>query len=253
MLSRLVDKSGIEGIEIGDLVAGTGLRENLIREILESSDNVFLTVETPLRAVAQSLLKQAGDSIVEMIEAFLKKNPLSPGILKGEIREKLFKKASPAHFQSLLDYFSKQYRIEVREEYVLLPGRQISLDSGQEEIRNQLILFAGRKKFQPVAIDELVSSSIAQPEELRMMIHHMIRSGDLNRINEDLLILPEFLEQMIQKMRAHFYGDNGFSVPQFKESFSLSRKYAIPILEYLDRQRITRRSGDKRFILSGTR
>jgi selenocysteine-specific elongation factor len=46
-----------------------------------------------------------------------------------------------------------------------------------------------------------------------------------------------------------FPSGNTFSVPEFKDLFKISRKYAIPFLEYLDRERVTRRTGDKRVVL----
>ena len=76
----------------------------------------------------------------------------------------------------------------------------------------------------------------------------MINSGELLKISEDFLVTPEQIKNVITTMTDAFPPGHPFQVPAFKDLFEISRKHAIPLLEYLDREGITRRSGNDRVI-----
>jgi len=81
----------------------------------------------------------------------------------------------------------------------------------------------------------------------RSLLQILLREKRLVRIGDDLV----FHQSAIEKLRAMLAGRKGsrFGVPSFKEWTGVSRKYAIPLLEYLDREKITRREGDERVVL----
>ena len=69
------------------------------------------------------------------------------------------------------------------------------------------------------------------------------------KVNDDLMMHQEAMEAVVEKVRSLKGTDTKLGVGEFKNLFGVSRKYAIPLLEYLDRQRVTRRVGDSREIL----
>ena len=69
----------------------------------------------------------------------------------------------------------------------------------------------------------------------------------LVRVGDDLVFHQAALEKLRGMLAAH--KSARFSVPVFKDWTGISRKYAIPLLEYLDRERVTRRDGDERVVL----
>ena len=71
------------------------------------------------------------------------------------------------------------------------------------------------------------------------------------RVAGEMFFHRSALDDLTQKLRVHAAqgSDRSIDVPAFKELAGVSRKYAIPLLEYLDRQRVTRREGDRRVIL----
>ncbi len=77
----------------------------------------------------------------------------------------------------------------------------------------------------------------------------MLTSGDLLKINEDFLVTPEQMQNVIITMRKDFNPAMPFQIGAFKDLFGISRKHAIPLLEYLDREGITKRNGNDRMII----
>ena len=77
----------------------------------------------------------------------------------------------------------------------------------------------------------------------------MLRDKTLIKISEELVFHRGALEQLRRQMAAYRANSAKIDVAQFKEMTGVSRKYAIPLLEYLDRERVTKRVGDAREIL----
>jgi selenocysteine-specific elongation factor len=85
----------------------------------------------------------------------------------------------------------------------------------------------------------------------RKVFQLLISAGDVVKITEDLYVSGKALTHLQRRLSAHAAAtsDRLVDVPKFKEIAGVSRKYAIPLLEYFDREKITLRKGDKRLIL----
>jgi len=242
-----IRRSGPAGLDIDALVRRTGYNAPVIQEYLKQNPSLIVTTKDPPRYIAREHFEERADCLQSLLEKALADKPLSAGVSKEEIKEKLFKDSAPSHFQALLNRYADRDWIEIRDEFITLPGRQVALSARQEEIRRNLTAHLEKMKFQPCSLDEL--TRIAPADQVREVYFHLIRTGELIRITGDLVLLPSRLEKLIDRLRARFSGPRGFTVPEFKELTSLSRKHAIPVLEYLDRSRITRRAGDRRQLL----
>jgi selenocysteine-specific elongation factor len=77
----------------------------------------------------------------------------------------------------------------------------------------------------------------------------MLRERILVKISEDLTYHREVIEEIKHKIHASYSPGSRFGVAEFKQLFDLTRKHAIPLLEFLDRERFTRRQGNDRVLL----
>ena len=98
------------------------------------------------------------------------------------------------------------------------------------------------------SVAEVLAKSGVEQARARSLLQILLRQKRLIRVTEELV----FHSSAIQALRGSLGERKGrrFSVADFKEWTGVSRKYAIPLLEYLDRERVTRRSGPDRFVLS---
>jgi selenocysteine-specific elongation factor len=98
----------------------------------------------------------------------------------------------------------------------------------------------------PSTKDVLLSSGV-EPARARSLLQILLREKRLLRVGEELVFHRKAIESLRQVLAVR--KGQRFTVPMFKQWTGVSRKYAIPLLEYLDRERVTRREGDERVVL----
>jgi len=96
-------------------------------------------------------------------------------------------------------------------------------------------------------VPEVLSKSGIDPVRARSLLQLMLRDGRLVKIAADLIYHREAITNLRQILSSR--KGQHFHVADFKDWTGVSRKYAIPLLEFLDRERLTRRDGDRRLIL----
>ena len=115
-----------------------------------------------------------------------------------------------------------------------------------QQIKEEILTLIRKSGFEITSLDETLQKVGKNSRGAREVAFHLISTGQLVRISDSLVITQDLLDQLAGGLRREFPEGQTFTVPEFKMLFSISRKYAIPLLEFLDRQRITSRSGDKR-------
>ena len=122
-------------------------------------------------------------------------------------------------------------------------------DGKQNQIAAHLALEAAFEKAgltAPVVADVLAQSGV-ESGHARTLLQILLREGRLVRISDDLVLHQSALDRLLADL-ASIQGTK-LSIPEFKARSGISRKYAIPLLEYLDRRKVTRREGDARVVL----
>ncbi len=245
----LVRLHGKSGVSMSDLVARTGLLEDPLLDLLEKLDSVILTQQDPVWAVHKADLEVLKDQIVEFLERFHSSHPLTTGMSREELRKKFFSRTPNSHFQFVLKKLEEEERIQASRSLVFLHGRQVTLTSEQEELKQDILNLLKKQGLQPPTLDELLKQFPETSGNLRDLFYFLLQHGELVRVSEDVVVAVDQITAMKTRLTDSFPSGTTFSVPEFKELFQISRKYAIPFLEYLDRERVTRRTGDKRVVL----
>jgi selenocysteine-specific elongation factor len=101
------------------------------------------------------------------------------------------------------------------------------------------------------ALAEAIQNTKLQKQQARKVFQLFLDAGEIVKVSEDFYFTSEALNRLVENLKnfASDSPDRLIDVPAFKDIAGISRKYAIPLLEYFDRERITRRAGDKRLIL----
>ncbi|MEE8349202.1 MAG: selenocysteine-specific translation elongation factor [Acidobacteriota bacterium] len=245
----LVGLHGHAGMSLAALVARTGLLEDHLLDLLGKLDSVVLIQQDPIWAVRKADLEILKAQIVEYLEQFHSNHPLATGMSREELRERFFSRAPNSHFQFLLKTLEDEDKITASSSVVSLHGRQVTLNSEQETLKMDILELTGKKGLQPPSLDELVRLFPQDATFIRNLYYFLLQQGDLVRISEDVVVAAAQIDSLKTRLTKSFPSGRTFTVPEFKELFQISRKYAIPFLEYLDRERVTRRTGDKRVVL----
>jgi selenocysteine-specific elongation factor len=193
------------------------------------------------------------DEVVKQLNSFHSGNPLMGGIakedLRGRIRDRRKQPPSPAVFNAVLRQLETGRKIEINGEIVSRAGREIELNPEESAAREQIVqAFEAAGLAVPASSDVLARLEIdrARAEKiLRMLLKEKV----LVKVAEDLIFHSAALGKLRELLACQKERGNRINVGIFKELTGLTRKYAIPLLEYLDRERVTRRQGDERIIL----
>lgn len=252
VLQAMVERN-ILGVRAQEIVPRTGWLE---AEVRATADNLAKNAairpvsKEPLLLLAETVFQETAKKLFARIEIFHKENPLLPGIPREELRAALGRRVRTEAFRAALEELAKQNKITLQGELVKKAGTQITLSSEELRAKEQIEqAFASAGLTVPSAKEVLAQLAI-ESKRAEKILQILLREQVLVRVTPELIFhrdalgkLPGLL-QNYKKSRGERIG-----VPTFKELTGITRKYAIPLLEYLDRQRLTRRTGDERVIL----
>jgi selenocysteine-specific elongation factor len=180
----------------------------------------------------------------ETLQQFHRKNPLLAGLSKEELRSKQLPGAPAWLLDALL---VRAKTLAVDGETVRLASHQISLKQDEADASAKIESAFQAAGLEVPSLHEVLGKSGVEPTRARTILQLLLRDKKLVRISDELV----FHASAIRSLRELLAKKKGarFAVPEFKEWTGISRKYAIPLLEFLDRERVTRRDGDSRIVL----
>ena len=244
-LAGLVSRTGWSPIEV--------LR---VGRTLASTNRLALLGQPPELFVHQGHLQELARRVIEQLEKFHTQNPLVAGLPKEDLRSRIDTRSSPHPalpssllFNALLQTLAAQGKVDVQGETVRLAGRRIQLTPEEQVAKDQIsAAFERRGLAVPSAPEVLAKLRIDRPRAEKLL-QILLKEKVLLKVTEDLIFHRSALQQLKELLVRRKTQSNRINVAVFKEITGLSRKYAIPLLEYLDRERVTRREGDERIIL----
>jgi selenocysteine-specific elongation factor len=217
-------------------------------DLAKSGKLVMLPAPAPilvLPPVIESLKKET----LEQIHSFHKENALQKGISREELRKRFYDDLPLEVFRFCLDELVAKKKISILEEAVSLYGREVQLSSEAQQIRQTIEAFYQKAGYQPPQISDIQNQIPANPEEIRRIFFWMIKEKILIKLSDDMVYHRATLESIKSQIKGKFNPGAKFGVAEFKELFDITRKHAIPLLEYLDREKFTRRIGNDRILL----
>jgi len=197
--------------------------------------------------VAPAAYAEAKANALEALKKFHDANPLVAGMSKEELRDRV--NLGPEVFYSVLAKLAEERKLEVTGELVRLSGRGVVMKDEEAEskkIIEQAFASAGLKV---PSLKEVLAGLKVDKLRAQKIVTLLLRDKILVKISEELVFHQSALLDLRHKIAALKASAPKIDVARFKDMTGVSRKYAIPLLEYLDRERVTRRVGDERIIL----
>lgn len=250
VLYARVVRQGANGLGLRDALAETGWHPSRVAAtataLLKSSgDNNVVRAGDVL--VAASSFRLAVGGTVEVLAKFHDANPLVAGIKRGELAERLGLRAEV--FTAVLDELTRQKKIEVSAELVRFAGRGVVMKDEEAEAKRTIEDAFASAGLEVPALKEVLASLPVDKVRAQKIVTLLLRDRVLIKLSDDLVFHRDALNELRAKLAELKTKSPKIDVARFKDLTGLSRKYAIPLLEYLDRERVTRRIGDERVIL----
>jgi selenocysteine-specific elongation factor len=251
ILAAMIDRSRT-GIAQAEIAARTGWLDAEIQSASRKliTANRAKNVADPLLLVSATLYEDTRKKILTRVEQFHRSNPLSPGITREDLRSGLGRLVRPETFRAALAELTTAKKIDVQGETVKPPGAAIKLDTDEFATKSQIESAFADAGLTVPSVREVLARVPVDGKRADQILHLLLREKILLRITPELVFHRDALAHLKARL-ATYKKEKGdrISVPAFKDLTGVTRKFAIPLLEFLDRERITRRAGDERVIL----
>ncbi len=246
LLARVL-RRGKLGLTLVATVAETGWA----REKLQAHLDVLLRENKIVRAegvlVSAVAFSVASRDVELAVKAYQDSNPLVAGISREELRERV--DLSAEVFAAVLADRVKAGKVEVTGEQVRTAGRGVVMKDEEAESMKIIETAFASAGLKVPALKDVLAGLTVDRIRAQKIVTLLLRDKVLVKISDDLVFHREALADLRQRVTAQKPQTPKIDVGRFKDLAGVSRKYAIPLLEYLDREHVTRRVGDERVIL----
>src|SRR5246127_5252830 len=235
-----------QGLTVPQLVAETGWLPTSIRRHLAESIRRGQILQLGDRYLHGAVVEVLRESIVSGVTVFHKENPLVAGISKEHLRETV---AIPLDvLAAMLELLTSEKKLELAGDLVRIPGQGVVLKDEEAESKKIIEQAFSSAGLQVPALYNVLASLKVDKARAQKIVTLLLRDKILIKISDELVFHQSTLQQLRGQLAAYKATSPRIDVGKFKELTGVSRKYAIPLLEYLDRERVTKRVGDERVI-----
>jgi len=252
VVAILVKQAGIDGLRLSELKAylnlstkalGKVVDELLARRAIVRFDNErhFL--------IAGELFDAMADKIVAMVLDYHQREPMREGMIKEEIRSRLT--LSVALFNALLQRLIKTSKLLVDKDLVRDPHHRVRLAVDADKLKADLINLYQQAGLNFPDYNSLAEKLSAEPDDIKQIVTILVKDEKLLKVRDGIFLTPEHYEKMRALVVDFLKLNETMTTQEFKAKIGLSRKYIIPLFEYLDQRKVTARKGEARILLQG--
>lgn len=244
-----LESSGPEPLTIQDIAKRTGSTESHIQEEIQQLIDDEKVIDTSGKGMTyfSSLgVQQMSATMSATIQDYLQKYPLRQGYPKEDMRSRFFNKLNPKVFTGLLRYFEDNGILQSRNNLITLPGYQASPGEKEARMIAEIMRQLQANEFNPPAFEEMEALKALTENDRNEIISYLAESGEIIKIIDNMYFSAAAIEHGKEMLADYFSKEKELSLATARDLFNTSRKYALPLIEYYDRIRFTRRVGDIR-------
>ena len=248
-ISVFVHERGAAGLSLGEVASRAGLAASEAAERTSGLEQRGDVRVIDGRVFEAEVLDGLEKRVLELVAAHHAGQPLSEGAPRQQIRERLFARAAPGLFEHIVDSLVRAGRLAGRES-LAIPGAGMALSPEEARAHDALSRIYRDARLAPPDLAGAASAAGISSALAERVLKLLVRRKTLVKLDA-LYFHADALEALRREIEAMKQTSAAprVDVAAFKERFGLSRKYAIPLLEWLDRERVTRRVGDARVVL----
>ncbi len=253
-LRQHIHHSGVRGISWEDILNRVEMPPHeiqmMIRKMAERGDLLLIDPEK-LKVIEKGQYQGLREMALTHLKEFHQRSPMKSGLAKEELRTKLPPEVDVKLFQILINELIQSKKVVLEKDKLRLTSHQISsVDEKGLVKRVEATVLKGR--LQPPSPKELSEEWAEEEEEVRAIFEHLVHKGMLVKIKSEIYFHREPFENLKEELITYLRSHQEITTSQFKEMTKVSRKYAIPLIEYLDQIKLTLRLGEKRVLRSAS-
>lgn len=242
---------GVKGLSgPGDIAKGTGLQQLEVDESIRELAGKEIVKQIPgdgrVYLASMSNYRRWYGDIQSLLHAYHRDYPLREGYPKEELRSRRFPVLNNKSFQYLLSEMEKDGLLRSTPQSVAMTDFNPGPDPVLGKVINEIMKELADSSFTPPTWDELIQGKYINDTVALEILLYLLRTGEIVKITDELLFHRDVLAEAKEKVSDYLKEKGEISVGETRDILNTSRKYALPLLEYFDREKITRRAGDKR-------
>jgi len=237
-LSSIVTRSELLQSDVKDAL--DSLLSSGKAEILKSdSEILFMT------SVSYSELR---DRISDYLGEYTKENPLSRGANKEVVRTRFLTPLSPRVADIFFDRLAKDNTISLEGDVLKPHSKEGGLSEAQQASTDKIMQLLEQDKFMPPSFNEVMTQMGLEQQQLQELLKILLSKGKVERIKFDLFFSGSAVEEAKEKIITFLKTNEKITAAEFRDLIGTSRKFAVPLLEYLDLKKVTKRVEDYRVL-----
>lgn len=218
-------------------------------EALEEEDLVFhLVVDGVALYVHGDYLATLAQRARQEVERYHQRFPLRPGMAKEELRSRIAPKINTKQFTSLLTLLAADADLEIRGEFAAIQGWQITFSGEYEKIRAYLLAQLEENPYAPPSVIDMAATMGASIDKINEVVVALSRQEKIVRLSSELVFLVQTLAEVQELVVQSIQTNGSITLADLRSQLGTSRRYAMPLLEYLDDKKVTKRQGDVRVL-----
>lgn len=244
LASRAVPMSSTEvagAIGVPRAQVADDLNRAKLERIKLGKETLFVTSE----ALAALL-----DTIEAELLAFHEREAQATGIAAAALRDRVDKRLPAKVFDALVDLAAQAGRAAVTGGNVRHPKAAVSALAQEQQARTGLLGALERQGLAPDSVADLAQGAGVDKPLAQKVLNALVNEGDVVRLGGDMHFSRAAIDAAAAAIRTHLEGAGQASAADLRDALGVSRKYAIPLLEYFDAQGLTRREGELRVLRS---
>jgi selenocysteine-specific elongation factor len=235
------------GVRLSDIAAATGWTNEVLAQVAKEAAQQGEIIEAGGVYLASESFAALSRDVVAELEAHHKREPLGRGMLRETLREKLFAHSLPELFGAVIGRLEAAGEVVSEKDVIRSSRHRVDLTDKDAKLSEQIEKLYREAGVEAPSLDEVMARAgvaASQRGQARKILQLLLDNGKFMHAQ-----VVQLLKTKLHAYAAQQEPERLIDVAAFKNLAGVSRKYAIPLLEYFDREHVTRRAGDKRLIL----
>jgi selenocysteine-specific elongation factor len=251
-IALFIEMAGTHGATESDIAARTGATdpqlEAITRELIRLG-RVLEVTGVPLLLISGESYRVLSDRVIHLLAEHHRREPLSLGVSREEVRDRIFGQLRPEIFRSVVAHLVDERKITAERDALKLSSHRPALTASDEAAKASIENWFKASGLQAGTLEDAASATGTKTDLARKLYNLLTAERRVVRIGE-FVFHVDSIEDLKMRIKVRKSTNPKLDVAVFKElTGGLTRKHAIPLLEYLDREHITRRVGNEREIL----
>ena len=243
--------AGRVGLTVAELRIMTDMESKLLDktlQVLGGKQLAFQFDREDKRFVGADVLDTLAGECLSYLGDYHRREPMRQGLSRAELISGFGRGMHPKLVHFLVERLVKSGLVALEGDILRLPDHVVSLASDQSGLRTLMESAYIQAGFMPPTTKAFLEENGLIAKDVAQMYRLLMEEGVLIKVSEEFYYAKTAMDEIIDRVRGFFESNQEMGPQDFRDLTELTRKFAIPVLEYLDKEKITMRIGDKRQI-----